>query len=105
MSKKKRVKFFQQGDVLAKPAKIPAGAKKLPHRVLRDGEHTGHMHVATAENVELFEQNGVMFARVPNGTEIIHQEHHTIYLPPGDYQIDAVREYDHFLEESRAVMD
>jgi hypothetical protein len=101
----KKPKYFQQGDVLAKPAKIPAGAKKLGHRVFREGEHTGHMHTATAEDAILFEHEGVMFARLPNGTQLTHQEHHTIYLPPGDYRIEAVREYDHFTEEAREVQD
>jgi hypothetical protein len=99
------LKYFQQGDVLAKPARIPAGAKLLPHRVLREGEHTGHMHSAVAEDVQLFEKDGVMYARVPGGTEVTHQEHNTIFLPAGDYQIDAVQEYDHFAEEARDVMD
>jgi|ERR1044072_407109 hypothetical protein len=105
MKSKKSLNYFQQGDVLVKPTTIPEDAKPLTHRIFREGEHTGHMHAATAEDVVLLEKDGVMFARIPNGTNLTHQEHHTIFLPPGDYQIDAVQEYDHFLEESRAVLD
>lgn len=104
--KKKEPGYLQQGDVLMKPVgSIPAGAKRLPSRVLREGEHTGHKHLATAEDVVLFEVEGVMYARVPSGSPVVHEEHRTVFMPPGDYRIDAVREYDHFAEEIREVMD
>ena len=85
---------------------IPAGAKRLPHRVLREGEHTGHKHLATTTDVELYEAGGgLLFARMPSPARVVHEEHTKLFLPAGEKVIGAVREYDHFLEESRQVMD
>ena len=99
--------WFQQGDVLIKPvAAIPHGAETVGHRVLAEGEATGHMHVAEAEEVRLFVYDGVLYMRVPaGGTRVVHEEHRALDVPPGDYQIGIVREYDHFAEASRPVID
>jgi len=42
---------------------------------------------------------------VQKKSELTHQEHNTIEIQPGIYTIDIVQEYDHFLEESRSVLD
>lgn len=86
--------------------KIPKNAKKLGHKVLRSGEHTGHHHALTATDAVVFENaDGIRFARIPTGSPLTHQEHHAQVIPAGDYESGACREYDHFLEEARAVMD
>jgi hypothetical protein len=41
----------------------------------------------------------------PNGTTVVHEEHHAVAIPPGDYLIGIVREFDHFAGESRRVID
>jgi hypothetical protein len=98
--------WYQQGDVTIKPvAQIPNGATATGSRVLAEGEATGHKHRAEAEDVQLFLYEGALFMRAPSGTTIVHEEHHVLEIPPGDYQIGAVREYDHFGEEARAVID
>ena len=103
----KKGNYFQQGDVLITPvADIPAGVKPSPKgRVLREGEATGHAHRATAEDVQLFIVGEQLFMRAPSGTEIVHEEHKAFSVPPGTYEIGAVREYDHFAEEARFVAD
>src|SRR5262245_40366637 len=105
MPKKAKAQYFQQGDVLIKPAAIPSGAKKQFGRVLREGEATGHAHVAVADDVKLFIIDDTLFMSAPSGTTVVHEEHGPIQVPPGDYRIDAVREYDHFAEEAREVID
>lgn len=98
--------WFQQGDVTIKPvASIPEGAGPVSTRVLREGEATGHAHRATGEGVQLFLHGDTLYMRVPSGTEVVHEEHQAITLPPGLYEIGAVREYDHFAEETRPVFD
>lgn len=99
--------YFQQGDCLIKPvAEIPAEAKEVRERVLVEGEHTGHAHrVARNAAAAVLIAGAMRYLRVYEDTPIEHEEHKTIILPPGTYQIDQVREYDHFKEESRAVMD
>ncbi len=49
--------------------------------------------------------NQQTYLRTFKDTPIEHEEHNTIILPPGDYEIGQVKEYDHFKEEARAVVD
>jgi hypothetical protein len=98
--------WYQQGDVLITPAaEIPESAVRVGTRVLREGEATGHAHVATADDVQLFLHEGTLYMRAPTGTEVVHEEHRAFRVPPGTYRIGAVREYDHFAEEARSVLD
>ena len=101
-----RMVWFQQGDVTIKPVEaIPAEAMPAGTRVLREGEATGHAHVATAADVQLFVLGETLYMRVPGGTEVVHEEHKAITVPPGLYEVGAVREYDHFAEAARPVYD
>jgi hypothetical protein len=84
---------------------IPKTAKKLPHNHLAEGEASGHFHAADASDVQLFEFDGGLILSAPNGSEVTHQEHNTILVPPGTYDRSIVQEYDHFAEEARDVVD
>lgn len=100
------MKLYQQGDCLLKSTKtIPVDAHKLNHTILAHGEATGHRHMAVAEDAELYERNGVLYLSIPSGSRVQHEEHHAIDVPPGVYQVDLVREYDHFAEDARSVVD
>lgn len=97
---------IQQGDVLIESVEcIPAGGVKLPHARLAEGEATGHAHVAEAEDVELFEVNGVLYLSAPHGTKVAHEEHAVVTVPTGKWKVGKVLEYDHFAEEARWVAD
>lgn len=115
MARKNHLKI-QQGDVLVESAVIPASVKPLTHRVLREGEHTGHKHVAVLDEsqveagaeVALFidEATQTLYMRVAGGeVRIVHEEHNQVTVPPGEYRIGAVREYDYDAEEARFVAD
>jgi hypothetical protein len=98
--------WYQQGDVTIKPVDaIPAGATASESRVLAEGEATGHKHLAEAEDVKLYIHEGALYMHAPNGTTVVHEEHHAVAIPPGDYLIGIVREFDHFAEESHRVID
>jgi hypothetical protein len=98
--------WYQQGDVTIKPvASIPGGASPVNTRVLREGEATGHAHRATGAGVQLFIHGDTLYMRAPAGTDVVHEEHEVIKVPPGLYEIGAVREYDHFEEVTRTVFD
>ena len=98
--------LIQQGDVLLfSGATVPAGAARLPHTRLAEGEVTGHCHEAVGEGVELLERDGVLYLVAPNGGEVTHQEHATVEVPAGTYRVGRVQEYDHFAEEARDVRD
>jgi hypothetical protein len=98
--------MIQQGDVLIRRTSIPKSAKQKDGRaIVAYGEATGHMHEVIGEGVAVYEENGTLYVSAPNGGIIQHEEHKTITLPPGEYQIGIVREFDHFAEEARNVKD
>jgi len=97
--------MYRQGDVILIPAK-KAGGRKLPHLILAEGEVTGHKHEVRKGNAELFEQDGVLYLRVNSKVaELTHEEHKTISLPKGDYEVQIQREYAVGEERYRRVMD
>jgi len=126
---KKKSTQIQQGDVLIEACAIPSDVTPLQHRVLREGEHTGHKHLAVIDeiapdvsadvtpDVTLFiqESTGTLFMRVSGGdARVVHEEHNDVEvtakqlsgsIPPGEYRVGAVREFDYDSEESRFVQD
>jgi hypothetical protein len=103
--------LIQQGDVLiSKVSAIPAGAAKVnPSQrgfILAEGESTGHAHVITdTPSVEMFKTDNEIYLSVLKEITVTHEEHKPVTVEPGIYQIGKVQEYDHFLEESKAVQD
>ena len=97
----------QQGDVLMfRVEEIPKGAKKLNHCVLMEGELTGHAHRVSEGIAYLFEHGSTKYLQVVSEKAVVtHEEHHAQTLDKGIYKIGQVKEYDHFLEESRFVAD
>jgi hypothetical protein len=97
--------ILQQGDVILTMVKNLEG-KKLCHLVLAEGEVTGHCHKISKGLAELFENGSTKYLNVKSDTaELTHEEHKKIIIPKGIYRVGIVKEYDHFLEESRNVMD
>lgn len=84
---------------------IPKSATPRSNNHLAEGEATGHYHAATAEDVQLYDFQGGIILAAPTGTPVTHQEHHVVMVPPGTYDRQIVREYDHFTEEAREVVD
>lgn len=101
MAKKKFM--VRQGDVLvAAVAKIPAAATEIEkpeggRSILVHGTATGHSHAVDAKLgvITRIPANGNRFLRVAKGgVDLVHEEHTTINLPAGNYQIIRQREYD-----------
>ena len=104
------MKHIQQGDVCLEKSLLPKNANKLKSDkrgfVLAEGEHTGHFHAIVAEpGVELYEHEGTLFLTTNHEVELTHQEHNTITIPPGQYEVGRISEYDHFADASRIVAD
>lgn len=106
----KKSRMVRQGDVMLKPVEqLPLGAqlaKRAGGRViLAEGEVTGHHHAIRDAGVGLLEVEGRRFLRVPDaGARLEHEEHSTIEVEPGLYEVVIQREYDD-AEEWRRVAD
>jgi hypothetical protein len=89
---------FRQGDVWIEACAIPTDAKKNARRkriTLAEGEVTGHAHILVADRVtvESYEKDGVLYLHVEAPTDLVHEEHGKITIPPGDYKSYIQREY------------
>lgn len=94
--------YYQQGDVLLKPAAISAKAVKLDSDLIHKGEN--HHHRMRGD-FELYQDGQDLIARCLDDCELYHEEHKTLVIPKGIYRKGIVMEYDHIDEESRQVLD
>jgi hypothetical protein len=87
--------MMRQGDLLIlKIDAIPKGAVQLNHRVLAEGEATGHTH--ELDTGELYEDNGTLYFRVTEEAKeatLNHPEHGPLTFEEGTYQVIRQREY------------
>ena len=93
-------KIYRHGDVLirrvgaipktATPQKPEAGRIILAH-----GEATGHHHSLEADAADWWKaaDSDEQFINITKATEVVHQEHSKIPLPPGKYSVTRQREY------------
>lgn len=95
--------LYRHGDVLIRSiASLPARVQPLAGTTLAHGEVTGHSHrLAQVHAVQLWGQGNTLFLEVKeNSATLIHEEHRSIELPRGIYQVWKQREYrpDAFVE-------
>lgn len=102
----------RHGDVLLKRIKeLPEGAKELQRGksvTIAEGEATGHHHtlygsVPNAVILRGFDER--RYVEIIEPVELRHQEHSTLSIEPGCYEIGIEREYDYFEESMRRVVD
>lgn len=79
--------------------------KKLEKPILADGEATGHAHRLLSDVAVYEREDGLREFELGTDTDLSHEEHDTITLPPGEYLSGQVREWDSFAEEARRVQD
>jgi hypothetical protein len=89
---------FRQGDVfLIRVGSVPMGAAKEkskdPDIILAHGEATGHAHRISAEAVTSYRWQGDRLIEVTRESDLLHEEHEAIKLPPGVYKVVIQREY------------
>ncbi len=84
----------RQGDLLIiSVGAIPEDARRLEHRVLAEGEATGHKH--ELESGILYEKNGALYFQVEEPKTVLkHEEHGPLEFESGIYQVIRQREYD-----------
>ena len=92
--------MFRQGDVLIKrinkinPEAKPAERDEQDRVVLAYGEVTGHAHAIHDPGVVAMMIGDDHFLSVPNGgAEVVHEEHDTIVLSEGTYEVTRQREW------------
>lgn len=71
--------------------------------VLAYGEVTGHAHAFHSPKVAMFRADGLggTYIKVDETAELVHEEHDTITVPPGLYEVVRQREYDDSQEIAR----
>jgi hypothetical protein len=108
MKKNKNSNIYRQGDVLIIPvAEIPAGLKQTKRVTLALGEVTGHHHSITDAHCKGFAEGIEALAEYLSvegkSAELTHQEHSTISIAPGKYQV--VRQVEYTPEALKNVAD
>lgn len=89
------MKHYRHGDLLiVEVSSIPSEAEHMDqhNRVLAYGEVTGHKH--QLDLGDMFEtKDGKLYFKLPENGKLSHEEHNTIVLPPGKYEVRRQREY------------
>lgn len=125
MQMQKQIKGHQ-GDVqFAKISGLPSGAKPISKKPLALGEHSGHMHILTGPDVQLFEHDGKVFAVVGHdgaslqhihesrlsepawtSTQILEKADHAPHiLPEGIYEFHIQNAYNPYSKLMEKVLD
>lgn len=104
-------KYYAQGDVLLFKASIPKTAilDKDFNGIVQHGE-SGHKHALKPLSKKDYEMyydpnSATRYLRLLKEIPLEHEEHKKIMLPPGEYEIRIVKEYDHFQDLQRSVID
>lgn len=106
---------IRQGDVLLVPVtQIPADVKAREPgtrgHVLMEGEATGHAHTiedvdgvqfVTSEQAE--ELRMWLLVETEEPVDLVHDEHDTLAIPPGQYEV--IRQVEYEPEALRPVLD
>ena len=91
------MKQYRQGDVLFTEVKsVPKRCKIRKNGHILEGEATGHIHrIADLDAAEVLESGEQLYLSVnaEGGVSILHEDHRTLELPAGNYEIMRQREY------------
>lgn len=107
-----KIKQLQQGDVILRrvtKSNLKGAIKLNPDQrgiVLAEGEVTGHYHaIENIDDAELYRIGEKMLLSIKEPVELTHQEHGTVSITPGVWEVGIVKEYDYFQEMERNVID
>lgn len=99
---------YRHGDLFFTPVDKLEGSE-VKHNgsfVLAEGETTGHKHLLTADRMTIRKtEDGRFYLSLETPGTITHEEHKTIVLPPGIYEMGNEREKDWFSGAVRQVID
>ena len=86
--------MIRQGDLLfVERDGVPSESVEISDGVLARGEATGHTHrLRPSVSIALLAA-GVAYVRALSEACIDHEEHETVVLPPGIWEVKRQREY------------
>lgn len=101
--------YAQHGDViLYKVNEMPVTAKFIGKAkkgyIIEKGEGV-HTHTLKEGDMDVYEDNDVLYFKCNSPCEIDHEEHHIQTIQPGIVRKVIEREYDYETEEARKVVD
>lgn len=107
---KVRVKIYRHGDVLLRQVTEKPSGKWRQHKRLtvQLGEATGHHHdlVGPRKNSILaLEIEMRRYLELSDKCELRHQEHKTLQIDPGLYEVIIEREWDYIENQRKKVVD
>jgi hypothetical protein len=96
--------FYRHGDLAIIPIEeIPRSAVPEEGNILEFGEESGHAHRLDGEAIQIYDNRNLLEVTEP--TPLVHEEHNTIMLPAGNYQVVRQQEYNPYKRAARAVLD
>lgn len=100
---------YRHGDLLIEQmdqivGEIPAEAKPRIDGVLAYGTATGHSHRLVGGQV--LEAEGTVYLQITeSGAKVVHEEHHPIDLPVGNYIVVRQRQFNPYDRVTTEVQD
>ncbi len=100
--------IYRNGDLVFRPVRNMEG-KIVNHNgsfILARGEVTNHCHRITAERMEIRQtEDGRFYLALESEGVMTHEDHETITIAPGIYEVGHEREMDWFSKAVRKVVD
>lgn len=99
--------LVRHGDLLIKKIdKLPDNLNIQKDNIVMRGEFTGHHHTLVCDELAVFTDiNGNKYIDLKKDSAITHQEHKTLELPQGYYEVIIEKEFDPFEKKIRQVKD
>ena len=87
--------IYRQGDVILEQVDIPRHDleyyAKLESNKLEIRSENGHSHIM--QNIKLYRYSGRHVVVVEKPTPIVHEQHPTLIISPGAYELRFVRDF------------
>lgn len=99
--------IFRHGDLLIKELdQLPENLTQKQDNIIAYGEATGHHHQLTGKVTTYVDKtNNKIYFVAEDYVKLKHQEHKTINISEGNYEVIVEREYDYFAEAIAQVQD
>ena len=102
--------IYRHGDLLIRQIeKLPKGIKEVESNTIAEGEFTGHSHrlqTAVRTDMKIYTDiDGRKYFKVDKDGKLTHEEHKTITIEKGIYEVIIEREFNPFEESINQVQD